>query len=248
MYLVAFKKISLQTLCGVPPLSNPMPENSRTSAQAPVLTESDQQVPPSSNAPHPRNENGPSSILSSQSNIPGNHSGNNSTGNINNGTGNINGNSNIFTIHQYLGGRASPGVGNHGQFGTGGAGIIRFPERFYQTNMLSLLKIESRPAENSIPNSQKIGRRLKDLISNHQRGLGKIYGETDAELDQRLETPIKKGEEMARKLITEMGCPLEIAKDLTVLALYDVAILIGMLWCWISFFRIFLLIIGWVNR
>jgi len=86
------------------------------------------------------------------------------------------------------------------------------------------------------------------VITNRQRGLGKLYGETEAELDRRLEAPIKKGEEMARKLITETGCPLEIAKDLTVLTLYDVAILIGIFWCQSSFPRIVLLTVGWMNR
>ena len=85
--------------------------------------------------------------------------------------------------------------------------------------------------ENSIPNGEQIGIWLRDVIINHRKGLQKMYGETEAELDKSLEAPIKKGEEMARKLVTEMGCWGEIAKDLTVLTLYDVAILIGMLWC-----------------
>ncbi|PUU80831.1 hypothetical protein B9Z19DRAFT_1106808 [Tuber borchii] len=53
-----------------------------------------------------------------------------------------------------------------------------------------------------------------------------MYGETEDELNKNLEAPIKRGEEMARKLITEMGCSREVAKDLAVLTLYDVAILI----------------------
>lgn len=68
------------------------------------------------------------------------------------------------------------------------------------------------------------------MVTNHQKDLRKIYGETEAELNKSLRAPIRKGGEMARKLI-EMGCPLEIAKDLTVLTLYDVAILISMFWC-----------------
>jgi len=77
-------------------------------------------------------------------------------------------------------------------------------------------------------NGQRIGERLKDVITNHRKGLQKMYGETEAEQDKCLEVASKRGEEMARKLITEMGCSLEIAQDLTVLMLYDVAILIGM--------------------
>ncbi|PUU80852.1 hypothetical protein B9Z19DRAFT_1106818 [Tuber borchii] len=53
-----------------------------------------------------------------------------------------------------------------------------------------------------------------------------MYGGTGAELDKSLKVPIKRGEGMARKLVADMGCPLEVAKDLTVLTLYDVAILI----------------------
>ncbi|PUU80835.1 hypothetical protein B9Z19DRAFT_1020740 [Tuber borchii] len=52
-----------------------------------------------------------------------------------------------------------------------------------------------------------------------------MYGETELELDQSLKVPIKRGEEMARRLIT-MGCNTEDAKNLTLLTLYDVAILI----------------------
>ena len=77
-------------------------------------------------------------------------------------------------------------------------------------------------------NGERIGGRLKDVITNHRKGLRKMYGETEAELDKCLEVPSKRGEEMARKLITEMGCSLETTQDLTILTLYDVAILIGM--------------------
>ena len=58
-----------------------------------------------------------------------------------------------------------------------------------------------------------------------------MYGGTEAELDKSLKVPIKRGEDMAGKLVTEMGCPPEIAKDLTILTLYDVAILIGKFLC-----------------
>ena len=94
--------------------------------------------------------------------------------------------------------------------------------------MLSWLKAASELGENLVPGSRRIGRRLKDVITNSQGDLRKMYGEVEDELNKSLEAPIKKGEEMARKLITEMGCPPEIAKDLTVLTLYDVAVLISM--------------------
>jgi len=58
-----------------------------------------------------------------------------------------------------------------------------------------------------------------------------MYGKTQDELDKSLEDPIRRGEEMARKLITEMECGVEMAKDLTVLTLYDLAILIGIFRC-----------------
>jgi len=82
--------------------------------------------------------------------------------------------------------------------------------------------------ENEAPRGEKIGERLKDLIMNRRKGLKNMYGKTEDELNKSLEAPIKRGEEMARKLITEMGCSREIAIDLTALALYDVAILIRM--------------------
>ena len=55
-----------------------------------------------------------------------------------------------------------------------------------------------------------------------------MYGETEADLDKILKVLITRGEEMARKLVI-MGCNSEDAKNLTLLTLYDVAILIGML-------------------
>ena len=83
----------------------------------------------------------------------------------------------------------------------------------------------------SIPSGEEIRERLKDLITNRRKGLENMYGETEDDLNKNLEAPIKRGEEMVRKLITEMECRREVAKDLTVLTLYDVAILIGMFWC-----------------
>jgi len=53
-----------------------------------------------------------------------------------------------------------------------------------------------------------------------------MYGETGDEPKRRLRVATESGEEMARKLITEKGCGREVAKPLTVLTLYDVAILI----------------------
>ena len=90
-------------------------------------------------------------------------------------------------------------------------------------------------ARGSIPRGETIGARLKDLIMNHRKGLKNMYGQTEDELNKSLEAPIKRGEEMARKLIAEMGCPHEVAIDLTVLTLYDVAILICMFRCEYSF-------------
>ena len=73
----------------------------------------------------------------------------------------------------------------------------------------------------------QINAKLRNMIRDQRKGLQKMYGETEAELDKSLWAPSKRGEEMARKLINEMGCAAEVAKDLTVLTLYDVAILIG---------------------
>ena len=79
-----------------------------------------------------------------------------------------------------------------------------------------------------MPSGEEIREKLKDLIVNRREGLKNMYGKTENELNKNLEAPIKKGEEMARRLITDMRCSREIAKDLTVLTLYNVAILIGM--------------------
>jgi len=84
------------------------------------------------------------------------------------------------------------------------------------------------PTTTKVPSGEEIGERLKDLILNRRKGLKNMYGETENELNQSLEGPIRRGEEMARKLIMEMGCGREVAKEFTVLTLYDVAILIGM--------------------
>ena len=101
---------------------------------------------------------------------------------------------------------------------------------------------------NAVPRGEKIGERLKDLILNHRKGLKNMYGETEDELNKSLEAPIKRGEEMARKLTMEMGCSREIATDLTALTLYDVAVLIRMFRCYCSFLGAFfcLLLDGWI--
>ena len=82
-----------------------------------------------------------------------------------------------------------------------------------------------------VPSSERISKRLKDLIMKERMGLRNMYGETEDELNKSLEAPIKRGEEMARKLVMEMECPGEVAEELSVLTVYDVAILIGMFWC-----------------
>jgi len=91
--------------------------------------------------------------------------------------------------------------------------------------------VADEPRENPIPNGEQIGEWLKDVITNHRKGLRKMYGETEEELDKCLKALIEQGEEMARKLIDYMKCTPAVAKDLTVLTLYDVAILIGMFQC-----------------
>ena len=85
--------------------------------------------------------------------------------------------------------------------------------------------------EKPLPTRENIDRKLKELITKDRKGLKNMYGEKE-ELNKNLVEPIKRGEEMAKRLITEMGCTREIAIELTVLTLYDLAILIGMFWCW----------------
>jgi len=87
------------------------------------------------------------------------------------------------------------------------------------------------PGIKLIPDCEEIGKRLKDLINKDRKGLRKMYGGGEGELDEILKDPMKDGAEMARELICDMGCTRAIAKDLAVLTLYDVAILIGMFWC-----------------
>jgi len=88
--------------------------------------------------------------------------------------------------------------------------------------------VAQEPKKISVPTGEQVSERLKDIIINHRKGLQKMYGETELELDKNLKAQIKKGEEMARNLI-KMGRNNEVTKNLTLLTLYDVAILIGML-------------------
>jgi len=81
-----------------------------------------------------------------------------------------------------------------------------------------------------VPSRREIGERLKDFIGSRGEGLRDMYGQPGDEQNSRLEGPIIRGENMARALVREMGCISEVAKDLAVLTLYDVAILIGMFW------------------
>ncbi|KAG0641319.1 hypothetical protein HOY80DRAFT_902534 [Tuber brumale] len=80
--------------------------------------------------------------------------------------------------------------------------------------------------ETSVPDGKEIHKMLKDVIMEIRPSLQNMYGKTEAELNKSLEVLVGKGEEMARKLIRDMGCTREVAKELTVLTLYDVAILI----------------------
>ena len=89
-----------------------------------------------------------------------------------------------------------------------------------------------------VPSGEEIGEKLKDFIGRRGQGLRNMYGQPGGEQNGKLEGPIRKGEEMAKILIREMGCTGEVAKDLTVLTLYDVAILIGTFWWWCTFPRI----------
>ncbi|PUU79847.1 hypothetical protein B9Z19DRAFT_1022673 [Tuber borchii] len=82
------------------------------------------------------------------------------------------------------------------------------------------------PKEKAVPSSEMISQGLKDLVREHRKGLENMYGTTEEELNKSLEEPIKRGEEMVRRLISDMECTFEVAKDLTALTLYDLAILI----------------------
>ncbi|KAG0641329.1 hypothetical protein HOY80DRAFT_1135357 [Tuber brumale] len=76
------------------------------------------------------------------------------------------------------------------------------------------------------PDAKAISERLRHVIMNDRPSLQNMYGKTEEELNISLQVPIQRGREMATKLVMEMGCSYAIAVDLTVLTLYDVAILI----------------------
>lgn len=82
--------------------------------------------------------------------------------------------------------------------------------------------------EKAVLRREMISKGLKDLVREHRKGLENMYGTTEDQLNKSLEEPIKRAEQMAGRLIEEMGCSAMVANDLTVLTLYDVAILIGM--------------------
>ncbi|PUU79854.1 hypothetical protein B9Z19DRAFT_977536 [Tuber borchii] len=65
---------------------------------------------------------------------------------------------------------------------------------------------------------------LKNLVE-RQEVLRKIYGDTEEKWEKSLEDSILRGEEMVRALVG-MNCGVEVAIELTLLTLYDVAILI----------------------
>jgi len=91
--------------------------------------------------------------------------------------------------------------------------------------------------EHLVTSREGIGGILKDIIGNQRGGLQRVYEEAETE----------KGEEMAGRLITELGCSSGIAKELTVLTLYDVAILIGIFCAVVHYLDLILLIVGWVG-
>jgi len=84
----------------------------------------------------------------------------------------------------------------------------------------------AQPTDKRVPSREMISDRLKELVMGH---LQNMYGATKMGLDEDLKAQIDRGVVMAGKLV-DMGCGPEVAKDLTALTLYDVAILIGMFW------------------
>ena len=111
----------------------------------------------------------------------------------------------------------------------GHAGVGRI---LHEWDQIEKQAIERSVAEESkkfsIPTAEQVSARLKDIIINRRQGLQKMYGETERELDKNLKVQIKRGAGMARNLI-KMGCDIEVAKNLTLLTLYDVTILIGII-------------------
>lgn len=76
-------------------------------------------------------------------------------------------------------------------------------------------------------------KRGTDEITHSRVNLREMYGRTVAE---RGESPSVRGQ-IAERLVEQMGCPGEVARDLATLTLYDVAILISRFRCWCSFLR-----------
>jgi len=87
----------------------------------------------------------------------------------------------------------------------------------------------AQPTDKTVPSREMISNGLEELVMEHRKGLQNMYGTTETELDEDLKAQIDRGVVMAGKLV-DMGCGPEVAKDLTALTLYDVAILIGMFW------------------
>ena len=84
-------------------------------------------------------------------------------------------------------------------------------------------------SKKEVPIREMISEGLKNLVG-HRDFLQNIYGNTEEQMDKSLECSIRKGVEMVKTLV-EMKCSVEVAIELTLLTLYDVAILIGMFWC-----------------
>ena len=80
-----------------------------------------------------------------------------------------------------------------------------------------------------VPSSIEIGDRLLDFISHGGEGLINRYSKAGDGPNRGLKMATRTGEVMVTRLITEMGCTPGVAKDLSVLTLYDMAILIGMI-------------------
>lgn len=73
----------------------------------------------------------------------------------------------------------------------------------------------------------EILKRFLDYIDMQKPGLKRFYKwGTQGEVDQYLKDPVARGLSMTRKLM-DHGCPRETAAALSILALYDLVILIG---------------------
>ena len=75
--------------------------------------------------------------------------------------------------------------------------------------------------------SEVISERFKDYIEKQKPGLKQFYKwGTQDEFDQHLKDPATRGSTMIQQLMYH-GCPGEVALSLSLLALYDLVILIG---------------------